>query len=154
VRIWIILLVCAMVVGCGTEAPNATRVLGRHQVAMATPHMTAAAVPVGSVLSPAAAAVVPVAAAQAPVTSAPAAAAAPSTRTVGFSHLSPGTYAVHLHSICNGQQNYHLAYLPNLTVGSAHTGSISVPARDFGRGWCVIVYSDATRNVVLVTQPI
>jgi hypothetical protein len=23
-----------------------------------------------------------------------------------------------------------------------------------GRGWCVIVYTDAVRNIVLVTQPI
>lgn len=78
----------------------------------------------------------------------------PAALPVGFSHLPPGTYQVHLHAICNGNQGYHLAYLPDLVVGAAHTGQVQVPTADFGRGWCVIVYSDAARNIVLVTQPI
>lgn len=80
--------------------------------------------------------------------------AVPSQLPVVFSHLPPGTYQVHLHAICSGSQGYHLAYLPNLIVGSAHTGQVVVPTSDFGRGWCVIVYADAARNIVLVTQPI
>jgi len=78
----------------------------------------------------------------------------PGALPVGFSHLPPGTYQVHLHAICNGSQGYHLAYLPDLVVGAAHTGKVVVPTADFGRGWCLIVYSDAARNIVLVTQPI
>jgi hypothetical protein len=78
----------------------------------------------------------------------------PAALPVGFSHLPPGTYEVHLHAICGGSQRYHLAYLPGLVVGAAHTGQVLVPTADFGRGWCVIVYADAVRNIVLVTQPI
>jgi len=84
----------------------------------------------------------------------PSRAAAPSHLPVAFSHLPPGTYQVHLHAICSGSQGYHLAYLPDLVVGSAHTGQVLVPTSDFGRGWCVIVYADAARSIVLVTQPI
>lgn len=82
----------------------------------------------------------------------PRVAAGPLQLPVGFSHISPGTYIVHLHAICSGSQGYHLAYLPDLVVGSAHTGQILVPTVDFGRGWCVIVYADAARSIVLVTQ--
>jgi hypothetical protein len=78
----------------------------------------------------------------------------PGALPLGFSQLPPGTYQVHLHAICNGSQGYHLAYLPDLVVGAAHAGNVLVPTADFGRGWCVIVYSDAARNIVLVTQPI
>ena len=78
----------------------------------------------------------------------------PAALPVGFSHLPPGTYQVHLHAICNGNQGYHLAYLPDLAVGAAHAGQVLVPTADFGRGWCVIVYSDTARNIVLVTQSI
>lgn len=93
----------------------------------------------------------PMAAAAAPQLSGP---AAPSHRPVGFANVPAGTYQVHLHAICSGRQGYHLAYLPNLRVGSTQGGQILVPAEDFGRGWCVIVYADAARNVVLVTRPI
>jgi len=78
----------------------------------------------------------------------------PAALPVGFSHLPPGTYQVHLHSICSGNQRYHLAYLPDLVVGAAHTGQVLVPTAEFGRGWCLIVYSDPARNIVLVTKPI
>ncbi len=78
----------------------------------------------------------------------------PSALPTVFSHLPPGTYQVHLHSICSGSQSYHLAFLPNLDVGSAHSGQVLVPTSDFGRGWCVIVYADSALNVVLATQPI
>jgi len=78
----------------------------------------------------------------------------PTALPVGFSHLPPGTYQVHLHAVCSGRQGYHLAYLPALVVGAAHTGQVPVPTADFGRGWCVIVYADAILNIVLVTRPI
>ena len=80
--------------------------------------------------------------------------ALPAQLPVAFSNLPPGTYQVHLHAICNGSQNYHLAYLPDLVVGDTHMGRITVPTADFGRGWCVIVYKNAARNIVLVTQPV
>jgi hypothetical protein len=80
--------------------------------------------------------------------------ALPSTVPVGFSHLPPGTYKVHLHAICSGSQGYHLAYLPDLVVGAAHSGQVLVPIADFGRGWCVIVYANTALNVVLATQRI
>jgi len=63
-------------------------------------------------------------------------------------------YPVHLHSICDGSQSFHLAYLRSLSVGPAHSGAISVPAADFGRGWCVIVYADAAASRVLAVQRI
>jgi hypothetical protein len=73
---------------------------------------------------------------------------------VAFSHLPPGTYTVHLHSICSGRQAFHLAYLPDLVVGPDHTGQVLVPTTDFGRGDCVIVYADPVLSIVLVTQHI
>ena len=84
----------------------------------------------------------------------PAGPSIPSFLPVGFWHLPPGTYQVHLHAICNGRQAYYLAYLPDLVVGAAHTGKVLVATPDFGRGWCVIVYADPALNVVLVTQRI
>ena len=78
----------------------------------------------------------------------------PEALPVAFSHVPPGAYQVHLHSICSGSQAYHLAYLPNLVVGASHSGQVQVPVSDFGRGWCVIVYADAARSIVLVTQRI
>jgi hypothetical protein len=61
---------------------------------------------------------------------------------------------VHLHAICSGAQAYHLAYLPDLVVGAAHSGRVLVPIADFGHRWCVIVYANAALNVVLATQRI
>jgi hypothetical protein len=84
----------------------------------------------------------------------PVAPEAPSALPVPFSHVPPGSYRVHLHSICSGSQAYHLAYLPALVVGTSHSGQVLVPSVDFGRGWCVIVYADAVHNVVLETHQI
>jgi hypothetical protein len=84
----------------------------------------------------------------------PSVSAQPLELPVAFSHLPPGTYTVHLHAICNGRQAFHLAYLPDLLVGPDHAGRVMVPTADFGRRHCVIVYADAVRNIVLVTQPI
>ncbi len=137
-----LLLAAAMVVACGVGTTPAATASMRQPLPAGLP-------PASVVKPPIAAALGPVAAALSRPT-----APAPSPTTVTFSHLPPGTYEVHLHAICNGEQGYHLAYLPNLFVGAGHTGQIHLPARDFGRGWCVIVYSDAVHNIVLTTQPI
>jgi len=84
----------------------------------------------------------------------PAAPPAPAYRTVGFGGLPAGIYPTHLHTICDGGQNFHLAYLQSLTIGPSHSGAISVPAADFGRNWCVIVYTDASASRVLAVQHI
>ena len=88
-----------------------------------------------------------------PATPAPAP-PAPSTNSVAFSGLAPGTYPVHLHSICNGRQSFHIAYLPNLGVGAGGAGSIDLPAADFGRGWCVVVYANAALTRVAAFRSI
>lgn len=119
-----VLLSCLVLISCGIEPSNAATA----QASMRQP----VAAPLSHVKAP----------------------SPPSALPIGFSNVPPGTYAVHLHSMCSGRQTYHLAYLPDLAVGSAHTGQILVPAADFGRGWCVIVYSDAARNVVLATHAI
>ena len=119
------LLAFAMVVGCGAS-PSHNRIA--QGASMDPPAATA--------------------------TSQPSVSALPLELPVAFSHLPPGTYTVHLHAICNGRQAFHLAYLPDLLVGPNHTGQVLVPTADFGRGHCVIVYADAVRNIVLVTQPI
>jgi hypothetical protein len=85
---------------------------------------------------------------------APAAPVRPSIITVQFSGLPPGTYPVHLHSICSGAQGFHITVFPTLGVGMGGAGSIQVPASDFGNGWCVIVYSSASQARVLTTRAI
>jgi hypothetical protein len=78
----------------------------------------------------------------------------PDSYFVNFGGLAPGIYPVHLHRVCNGGQGYHLAYLPYLSVSAAGSGGIAVPARDFGRGWCVIVYANRAATVVAAVRPI
>lgn len=73
---------------------------------------------------------------------------------VRFSGLAAGTYPVHLHRICNGGQGYHLAYLPNLAISAAGAGQIVVPARDFGQGWCLVVYGNRAQTLVAAYRPI
>jgi hypothetical protein len=125
VKISILLLACAMVGACGVGQ---------------TPQPNAGSVSTRQAVA------APVVHARAP--------SLPSALPVSFSHVPPGTYQVHLHVICSGRQGYHLAYLPDLVVGAAHSGQVLVPIADFGRGWCVIVYADAALNVVLATQRI
>jgi hypothetical protein len=137
-----LLLAAAMFVACGTAgSPNTTA---------STRQPLAAGLPPASVVQPLAAALGRVAA----TLPSPTPPAPPTSIAVAFSHLPPGTYQVHLHAICNGQQGYHLAYLPNLVVGAGHVGQIQVPAADLGRGWCLIVYSDAVHSTVLTTHRI
>jgi len=86
--------------------------------------------------------------------SAPAAQPAPDEQPVGFSGLPSGTYPVHLHTICNGRQSFHIAVLGSLVVGPAGSGAIEVQSGYFGQGWCVIVYSSGSLVAVLATRPI
>lgn len=85
---------------------------------------------------------------------APAVLAPPATVAVAFSGMRPGTYPVHLHSRCDGRQNFHIAILSSLQVTSAGHGAISVPGSYFGRGLCLIVYTSPTLYAVLTTRPI
>ena len=111
------------------------------------------------VLSPAGTAITPQAStAASPSTraSAPAAPSAPmpSLQPVAFSGLTPGSYPVHLHSACNGSQAFHIAVLSNLVVGASRSGSLEVPTADFGRGLCLIVYSNPSLTAVLTVRRI
>src|SRR5690348_4691216 len=77
----------------------------------------------------------------------------PSAYPVAFSGLPNGTYPVHLHSACNGSQQFHITVLQSLVVRQG-AGAISVPAGYFGRGLCVIVYSSPALARVLTTRRI
>ena len=83
-----------------------------------------------------------------------ASAAAPATRTVAFSGLPAGTYITHLHSACNGSQNFHVTVLQSLQISGSGTGSVTVPSSYFGRGLCVIVYANSSLTSVLTTRRI
>jgi hypothetical protein len=137
-------LAAAVFVACGPAASPNVAGSPRQQLAAGLPPASVIQPPIVAALGQVAATL------PSPTPSAP----PPSSTTVAFSHLPPGTYQVHLHAICNGGQGYHLAYLPNLAVGAGHIGQIQVPAADLGRGWCVIVYSDAVHSIVLTTQRI
>jgi predicted lipoprotein with Yx(FWY)xxD motif len=78
----------------------------------------------------------------------------PSGNAVSFAGLPQGVYPVHIHSACNGSQNFHIAVLQSLAVGPNGSGSIAVPAGDFGRGSCVIVYTNASLRAVLTARTI
>jgi len=60
---------------------------------------------------------------------------------------------VHLHSICNGAQNFHITVLQSLVVGMGG-GSIQVPSGYAGRGLCVIVYGSPSLTTVVATRRI
>jgi superoxide dismutase, Cu-Zn family len=83
-----------------------------------------------------------------------AAATSAATRNVTFTELHMGTFPVHLHSACNGSQSFHIAVLGNLMVNSSGTGTIAVAAGDFGRGWCLIVYSDPSLQAAAAMRAI
>jgi hypothetical protein len=74
--------------------------------------------------------------------------------TVAFSGFRAGTYPVHLHSRCNGRQNFHIAVLSSLHETSGGRGAISVPASYFSRGLCLIVYTNQSLHAVLTTRAI
>jgi len=73
---------------------------------------------------------------------------------VAFFGQPAGTYPVHLHSACNGTQKFHLTVLQGLSVGGDGSGSIEVPSSYFGRGMCVIVYTNTALSRVLTTREI
>jgi Cu-Zn family superoxide dismutase len=83
-----------------------------------------------------------------------ASAATAGMRNVTFTGLHMGTFPVHLHSRCNGSQSFHITVLDNLVVNSSGSGTVAVPAGDFGRGLCLIVYSDASLRTVAATRAI
>jgi hypothetical protein len=71
-----------------------------------------------------------------------------------FTGLPSGTHPVHLHSACDGHQRFHISVLATLIVGARGTGGVDVPAADTARGWCLIVYGDASLARVLATRAI
>jgi len=75
-------------------------------------------------------------------------------KAVAFVGLRPGTYEVHLHSRCDGNQSFHILVLPSLRVAMSGSGSIEVPRGYFGRGLCVIVYANTTLSRVLTMRAI
>jgi hypothetical protein len=83
-----------------------------------------------------------------------AALAPPSNAAVAFSGLPRGTYPVHVHSRCNGDQAFHIITIESLRVTSMGTGAIEVPRGYFGRGLCLIVYASPSLSAVLTTHPI
>jgi hypothetical protein len=92
----------------------------------------------------------------APATSRPSAPAPrpPSTIAVRFAGLPFGTYHVHLHRVCSGNQAFHITIVPSLSVSRAGTGVINVASSYFGRGLCLIVYRNASLSIVLTLRPI
>jgi len=86
--------------------------------------------------------------------SAAAALAPPANVPVSFSGLPGGTYPVHVHSRCSGNQAFHIITIASLRVGSGGGGSIEVPRGYFGRGLCLIVYANPSLSTVLTTRPI
>jgi putative transposon-encoded protein len=80
--------------------------------------------------------------------------APPADLAVSFSRLPSGTYPVHVHSRCNGNQAFHIVVVESLRITSGGSGSIEVPRGYFGRGLCLIVYSNPALSAVLTTRPI
>jgi hypothetical protein len=76
------------------------------------------------------------------------------TRAVAFSGLRPGTYPAHLHSRCHAGQGFHITVLQNLRVANSGVGFLEIPRSYFGRGLCVIIYSNPSLSAALATRPI
>lgn len=74
------------------------------------------------------------------------------TATVYFSSLPAGSHPVHLHARCSSSSAFHITVIGFLAVASNGQGAISVPAQDFGRGWCLIVYGGPTLQSVLTMR--
>ena len=83
-----------------------------------------------------------------------AALAPPADVAVSFSGLPGGTYPVHVHSRCSGNQAFHIVTIESLRVNSGGGGSVEVPRGYFGRGLCLIVYGNPSVSTVLTTRPI
>ena len=97
----------------------------------------------------------PVAVSPSPSATPAAAPAAPvaATISVSFTGLAAGTYPVHVHSICNGSQAFHIVVVQSL-VTAGGTGTIRVPSGYFGRGLCLIVYGSPLLSTVIATRRI
>lgn len=92
-----------------------------------------------------------------PIVASPAASAVPAplpaSIAVTFTGVPSGTYPVHIHSICNGSQAFHIVVVQSLAAAGG-SGTIQVPSGYFGRGLCVIVYTSPAATRVLATRPI
>jgi hypothetical protein len=86
----------------------------------------------------------------APVILAPAP-ALPAQMTVSLGALAPGTYTVHLHTICNGGTAFHIT---TLGFVNASEPVLTLPAGDFGKGWCLVLYTDPSATKVVTYRPI
>jgi len=130
--------------------------IGFAALSLAAVASCSSAVPLASapVESPAAAAPSPSTSTSASPASAAAALAPPANVAVSFSGLPTGTYPVHVHSRCNGNQAFHIITIESLRVNSGGGGSVEVPRGYFGRGLCVIVYANPSLSAVLTTRPI
>jgi len=91
----------------------------------------------------------PAIAAPAPVIAVPE--APPGQMSVGLGPLAPGTYTVHLHTICNGGPAFHIT-----TIGfvQASRPALTLTSGDLGRGWCLVVYTDPSATRVVTYRPI
>jgi len=67
---------------------------------------------------------------------------------------TPGTYAAHLHSQCDGRQSFHIIVLQSLRVAGGERGSFEIPRSRFDRGLCVILYSNTSLSRVLASRAI
>ena len=133
----------AAVAACGTASPASQR------AAAPSPAATTSA-PVESA-SPSASPVTPSPSPSASPVAAPA--PRPATIAVTFTGLRSGTYPVHIHSICNGSQAFHIVVVQSL-VSMGGTGTIGVPSGYFGRGLCLIVYGSPALSTVIATRRI
>lgn len=73
---------------------------------------------------------------------------------VAFSGLPVGTFPTHLHSRCDGRQAFHITVLDSLVVADGGSGAVSVPTDYFGRGLCVVVYTNTSLTRVLAYRTI
>ena len=78
---------------------------------------------------------------------------APATIGVRFTGVPAGTFPTHVHSVCSGSQTFHITVVQSLAA-SAGSGTIQVPSGYFGRGLCLIVYTNSSLSRVLTTRPI
>jgi len=78
----------------------------------------------------------------------------PAAYTVTFAGLPAGSYPVHVHSICDGGQSFHIATVQSLQVDSGGYGSIQLASGYFGNSWCLIVYTNRSLTRVLSTRRI
>ncbi|HEX6348214.1 MAG TPA: hypothetical protein VF160_02350 [Candidatus Dormibacteraeota bacterium] len=91
---------------------------------------------------------------EAPAVTVPAPAPAPASLTATLGPLAPGTYTVHLHTICNGGPAFHITTIGFVRVGPDGGAAVTLPAGDFGKGWCLVVYTDPSATRVVTYRPV